>query len=83
MLSDKQKEIYGDFAFDVLTRMVGGDAKAYFQSETTLAMVWTACRQNSHIHHLVGMYLAGNFDRAELNLTRLRDYLREHFQLSV
>lgn len=83
MLSDKQKEIYGEFAFDVLKGMLGGNPTAYFQSEQTTAMVWAACRQNSQIHHLVGMYLAGNSNRAELNLTRLRDYLREYFELSV
>jgi hypothetical protein len=83
MLSDRQKEIYGDFAFDVLKGMVGGNVSAYFQSETTTAMVWTTCRSNAQIHNLVGMYLAGSSERAELNLTRLQDYLREYFQLSV
>ncbi len=83
MLSDRQKEIYGDFAFDVLKGMVGGNVSAYFQSETTTAMVWTTCRSNAQIHNLVGLYLAGSSERAKLNLTRLEDYLREYFQLSV
>jgi hypothetical protein len=81
MLSDKQKEQYGELAFSVLSRMVGGDAKAYFQSEQTTAMVWSACKTNTQILHLVGMYLAGDSSRAELNLGRLRDYLREYFDL--
>ena len=82
-LSDNLKKIYGEFAFDVLSGLVGGDAKAYFQSEQTMALAWADCHSNAQIHNLVGLYLAGSSERAEHNLNRLNEYLREHFQLSV
>lgn len=81
MLDEKQKEQYGEVAFAVLGKMLGCDPNKYFGSSQTTAMVWTECKRNERILKLVGMYLWGDFSRAEKNLSNLRQALRETFEI--
>lgn len=81
MLNENQKEQYGQVAYGVLSKMLGGDPNNYFVSSQTTAMAWAECRQNERILNLVGMYLWGDFSRAEKNLSNLRQALREIFEI--
>lgn len=81
MLDKKQREQYGEVAYGVLREMLGGDPNNYFQSTQTTAMAWIACQENERILNLVGMYLWGDFSRAEINIRNLRKALAEIFEI--
>lgn len=76
------KNTYGDFAFDTVVAMVGGDAKAYWVSEGTVANVWSECQSNETIKTLALRYLAGDFRFAEKNLANLKAELAKTFGLA-
>lgn len=81
MLDKKQREQYGEVAYGVLSEMLGGDPNKYFQSTQTTAMAWVACQENERILNLVGMYLWGDFGRAERNIQNLRKAMAEIFEI--
>jgi len=68
-------------AFAIVRRLVGGDLKAYYQSEHTIAMVWAECERNAEIQRLTTNYVWGSFDKAKSNLDKLESKLREVFQI--
>lgn len=76
------KDTRGDFAFEIVDKMVGG-AKAYWVSEHTVAMVWSECQNNETIKRLAGMYLVGSSERAEGNLARLKAELVSVFGIEL
>lgn len=68
-------------AFAIVRRLVGGDLKAYYQSEQTIAMVWAECERNGEIQRLTTNYVWGSFDKAKSNLDKLESKLREVFEI--
>jgi hypothetical protein len=70
-----------DTAFAIVRKLVGGDLKAYYQSEMTIAMVWAECARNAEIQRLTTNYVWGSFEKAESNLNKLEAKLREVFEL--
>lgn len=83
MVSKTWQEQCGDFAFETVARLVGGDARAYFGSEQTLAQVWAECHRNEIILNLSALYLVGSSERASGNLDRLRAKLVDVFGLVI
>lgn len=73
---------FGEVAFETVTAMVGGDAKAYWVSEMTVAMVWAECQKNETIKTLALRYLAGDFQFADKNLANLKAELAKTFGLA-
>lgn len=71
-----RKDTYAEFAFEQAMRLAGG-AEQY--SVHTLAAISTECYKNETIKTLAGMYLVGSSERAERNLARLDEKLREVF----
>jgi hypothetical protein len=71
-----RKDFNAEFAFERAMRLAGG-ADVY--GDSTKAAIWTECHTNEVVKQLVGMYLAGSSERAELNLGRLDQKLREVF----
>jgi hypothetical protein len=69
-------DVYAEFAYERAMRLAGG-ADVY--SDSTKAAIWAACHNNAVIKQLAGMYLVGSSERAELNLGRLDQKLREVF----
>jgi hypothetical protein len=78
----KETDSRGEFAFEVVDRMVGG-AKAYWVSEQTVAMVWSECQSNETLKRLAGMYLVGSSERAEGNLAKLKAELVSVFGIDL
>jgi hypothetical protein len=78
----RQTDSRGEFAFEVVDKMVGG-AVAYWVSERTVAMVWAECQNNDNIKRLAGMYLIGSSERAEGNLARLKAELVAVFGIDL
>lgn len=70
-----------DTAFAIVRDLVGGDLKAYYQSEQTMAMVWAECGRNAEIQRLTTNYVWGSFDKAKSNLAKLEAKLSEVFEL--
>lgn len=68
-------------AMAFVRNLVGGDLRAYFQSEQTIAMVWAECERNPEIQRLTTNYVWGSFDRASHNKQALENKLREVFGL--
>ena len=68
-------------AFAFVRKLVGGDLKAYFESEQTIAFVWVECANNSEIQRLTTNYVWGSFERAKHNTEALESKLREVFGL--
>jgi hypothetical protein len=79
---NKATDHRADFAFEVLDRLVGG-AKKYWESDQTVAFVWTECQRNENIKRLAGMYLAGSSERAEGNLANLKAELVRMFDIDL
>ena len=48
-------------------------------SEMTKSAIWAECRRNAKIRNIALQYLAGNSNRAELNLYRLHAAIVEEF----
>ncbi len=71
-----RKDFNAEFAFERAMRLAGG-ADVY--GDSTKAAIWTECYANEAIKQLAGMYLYGSSERAELNLGRLDQKLREVF----
>lgn len=78
----RQTDSRGDFAFEIVDKMVGG-AVAYWVSERTVAMVWAECQSNENIKRLAGMYLVGSSERAEGNLAKLKAELVSVFGIEL
>lgn len=72
----KTKNYNAEFAFEQVIRLVGG-ASEY--GDSTKASIWAECHNNETIKTLAGMYLVGSSERAERNLARLDDKLRQVF----
>jgi hypothetical protein len=72
----KTKNYNAEFAFEQVIRLVGG-ASEY--GDSTKASIWAECHNNETIEMLAGMYLVGSSERAERNLARLDEKLREVF----
>jgi hypothetical protein len=72
----KTKNYNAEFAFEQVIRLVGG-ASEY--GDSTKASIWAECHNNETIKMLAGMYLVGSSERAERNLARLNDKLRQVF----
>jgi hypothetical protein len=68
-------------AMAFVRNLVGGDLKAYYQSEHTIAMVWAECGRNPEIQRLTTNYVWGSFAKAEHNKQALENKLREVFGL--
>ena len=68
-------------AMAFVRELVGGDLRAYFQSEQTIAFVWVECERNAEIQRLTTNYVWGSFDRASHNKQALQSKLREVFGL--
>jgi len=68
-------------AFAFVRKLVGGDLKAYYQSEQTIAFVWAECASNADIQRLTTNYVWGSFERASHNKQALETKLREVFGL--
>jgi len=68
-------------AMAFVRELVGGDLRAYFQSEQTIAFVWVECERNAEIQRLTTNYVWGSFDRASHNKQALQNKLREVFGL--
>lgn len=71
-----RKDVYAEFAFERAMKLAGG-GDVY--GDSTKASIWTECYKNNTIKSLAGMYLVGSSERAELNLSRLDQKLREVF----
>ncbi len=71
-----RKDVYAEFAYERFVKLAGGEGE---YSQFTLAAIWTECYKNETIKTLAGMYLVGSSDRAERNLARLDEKLREVF----
>lgn len=74
----KTKNYNAEFAFEQAIRLAGG-ADVY--GDSTKASIWAECHNNETIQTFAGMYLVGSSERAERNLARLNDKLREVFGL--
>jgi hypothetical protein len=68
-------------ALAFVRNLVGGDLRAYFQSEQTISQVWAECGRNAEIQRLTTNYVWGSFDRASKNKQALENKLREVFGL--
>lgn len=76
MSSTITKDHTAEFAFEQAIRLAGGE-RAY--GDSTKASIWAECYKNETIKQLAGMYLVGSSERAERNLARLDEKLREVF----
>jgi hypothetical protein len=76
LMTGTRKDTYAEFAFEQAMRLAGG-ASEY--GDSTKATIWTECYKNETIKSLAGMYLVGSSERAERNLARLNEKLREVF----
>lgn len=76
LITGTRKDVYAEFAYERATKLAGGQ-EVY--STHTLAAIWTECYKNETIKQLSGMYLVGSSERAERNLARLDEKLREVF----
>lgn len=74
----QHKDFYAEYAFEQTMRLAGG-ADVY--GDSTKASIWAECHNNAVIKQLAGMYLVGSSERAERNLARLDEKLREVFGL--
>jgi hypothetical protein len=72
----KTKNYNAEFAFEQAMRLAGS-ASEY--GDSTKASIWAECHNNETIKMLAGMYLVGSSERAERNLARLNDKLRQVF----
>ncbi len=81
-MSKQEVDLNGEFAFQILDKLVGG-AKKYWESEQTVAFVWRECQRNENIKRLAGMYLVGSSERAERNLANLKNELVRVFDLEM
>jgi ornithine carbamoyltransferase len=72
----KTKNYNAEFAFEQAMRLAGG-ASEY--GDSTKASIGAECHNNETIKMLAGMYLVGSSERAERNLARLDDKLRQVF----
>lgn len=70
-------------AFAIVRKLVGGDLKAYYESEHTIAMVWAECGRNANIQRLTTNYVWGSFAKATENLTKLENELCAVFGLEL
>jgi hypothetical protein len=70
-----------DTALGIIRKLVGGDLKAYYQSEQTIAFIWVECGRNAEIQRLTTNYVWGSFASAESNLAKLESKLREVFEI--
>jgi hypothetical protein len=75
---NRHKDLYAEFAFEQTMRLAGGEDN---YGTSTQAAIWSECHDNKVIKQLVGMYLYGSSERADLNLSRLNDKLTEVFGL--
>ena len=66
-------------AFAIVRKLVGGDLKAYYESEQTIAFVWVECGKNADIQRLTTNYVWGSYERASHNTQALESKLREVF----
>lgn len=73
-----RKDTYAEFAYERTMKLAGGESE---YSQFTLAAISTECYKNETIKTLAGMYLVGSSERAERNLARLDEKLREVFGL--
>ena len=77
------QEQCGDFAFECVIKLVGGDVRAYFGSDQTISQVWAECHRNEIILNLSALYLVGSSERASGNLAKLRGKLVDVFGLVI
>jgi hypothetical protein len=70
-----------DTALGIIRKLVGGDLKAYYQSEQTIAFIWVECGRNAEIQRLTTNYVWGSFESAKSNLDKLESKLREVFEI--
>lgn len=75
-MTGTRKDTYSEFAYERAMKLAGGESE---YSQFTLAAIWAECYKNETITSLAGMYLVGSSDRAERNLARLDQKLREVF----
>lgn len=68
-------------AMAFVRNLVGGDLRAYFQSEQTISQVWAECERNPEIQRLTTNYVWGSYERATSNKQALETKLREVFGL--
>lgn len=71
-----RKDFYAEFAFERAMKLAGGEDQ---YGDSTKAAIWVECYKNDTIKSLAGMYLVGSSERAERNLSRLDEKLREVF----
>lgn len=76
LMTGTRKDVYAEFAFERVMKLAGG-ADVY--GDSTKAAISSECYKNDTIKSLAGMYLVGSSERAERNLTRLDEKLREVF----
>lgn len=70
------KDHTAEFAFERAIRLAGGEGE---YGDSTKASILAECYKNETIKQLAGMYLVGSSERAERNLARLDEKLREVF----
>lgn len=70
------KNYNAEFAYERVIRLAGGESE---YGDSTKASIWAECYKNETIKQLAGMYLVGSSERAERNLARLDEKLREVF----
>lgn len=76
ILNKVAKDLYAEFAFERAMKLAGGES---VYSDSTKASIWQECHNNTEMKILSGMYLVGSSERAERNLSRLDEKLREVF----
>jgi hypothetical protein len=76
ILNKVAKELYAEFAFERAMKLAGGES---VYGDSTKASISSECYANAEIKILSGMYLVGSSARAERNLARLDEKLREVF----
>lgn len=73
---------YGNFIFSVVESVVGGSAKDYFVSESTVATVWAECHANDELNRLAGKYLVASSESAPRYYDELRSAVISKFRLA-
>ncbi len=76
MLKTTQEEDYAVFAMSVLTKLIGREL-----SQIEYDFLLVKCYNHPEINPLIAMYLAGSYERAEVNLENLKAKLREVFAI--
>ena len=76
ILNKVAKDVYAEFAFERAMKLAGGES---VYGDSTKASIWSECHDNTEMKILSGMYLVGSSARAERNLARLDEKLREVF----